>query len=48
LTKAIERDPRSTEAAALRRQASLLGRLNVVLALLLVAIGVVIVRGWAL
>lgn len=47
-TRAIERDPRSAEAALLRRRASWLGRLNVGLALLLVALGVVIVRGWAL
>lgn len=45
-TAALREDPRSPEAAALRRQASLLGRLNGVLALVLVALGVVIVRGW--
>jgi putative copper resistance protein D len=45
-TAAIERDPRSPEAERIRRQASLLGRLNVVLALCLVALGVVLVRGW--
>lgn len=44
-TTAIGRDPTSPEAQALRRRASLLGRLNVVLALVLVAAGVMIVRG---
>jgi putative copper resistance protein D len=42
---AIARDPVSPEAQALRRRASLLGRVNVVLALLLVAAGVMLVRG---
>jgi putative copper resistance protein D len=45
-TEAIARDAGSTAAARLRREASLLGRLNVLLALALVATGVVIVRGW--
>jgi uncharacterized membrane protein len=45
-TAAIERDPRSAEAQRVRRQASLLGRVNVLLALCLVALGVVLVRGW--
>ncbi len=45
-TAAIRRDPRSAEAASLRRRASLLGRLNGLLALVLVALGVVLVRGW--
>lgn len=45
-TEAIRRDPRSDETAALRRRASLLGRVNGVLALVLVALGVVLVRGW--
>lgn len=45
-TAAIREDPRSPETAALRRKASLLGRLNGLLALVLVALGVVIVRGW--
>jgi hypothetical protein len=44
-TAAIGRDPTSPEARALRRRASLLGRVNVVLALVLVAAGVMIVRG---
>ena len=43
---AIERDPRSQEAEALRKQASYMGRLNVLFALALVAFGVVLVRGW--
>lgn len=45
-TSAITRDPRSAEAARWRKLASLLGRTNVVLALALVALAVVIVRGW--
>jgi len=45
-TAAIERAPRSPEAERFRRQASLLGRANVLLALCLVGLGVVLVRGW--
>ena len=45
-TEVMQADPRSDEATRLRRQASLLGRLNGVLGLVLVALGVVIVRGW--
>lgn len=45
--RAIEADPGSAQAARLRRQASLLGRLNALLALVLVAIAVMIVRGAA-
>lgn len=45
-TVAMERDVTSPESRRLRRQASILGRLNGVLALLLVALGVVLVRGW--
>lgn len=45
-TEVMRTDPRSADAIRLRRQASLLGRLNGVLALVLVALGVVIVRGW--
>lgn len=45
-TEAIRRAPRSEETAALRRRASLLGRINGILALVLVALGVVLVRGW--
>lgn len=45
-TSEIERDPRSPRANTLRRQASLLGRANVVLALAVVALAVVLVRGW--
>ena len=41
----IAEDPRSARAAALRRRASVLGRLNAVLALVLVALGVMLVRG---
>ncbi len=43
---AIRSDPRSEAAEALRRRASLLGRLNALLALCLVAIAVFLVRGW--
>ena len=42
----LERDHASALSAALRRRASLLGRLNALLALALVAMGVIIVRGW--
>lgn len=45
-TEAIAADPRSDAAAAMRRRASLLARANVLLALLLVAIGDLLVRGW--
>lgn len=44
-TRAIERDPQSKETQRLRRQASLLGRANALLALVLVAVGVMLVRG---
>lgn len=44
-TQAIQRDAPSGEVEQLRRKASFLGRANVLLALLLVAIGVMIVRG---
>jgi uncharacterized membrane protein len=42
---AIQRDPHSPEAEKLRRRASLLGRANALLALVLVAVGVMLVRG---
>lgn len=41
----IARDPASAEAQKLRREASLHGRANAVIALLLVAFGVMLVRG---
>lgn len=44
-TRAIERNPESKQAGRLRRQASLLGRANALLALVLVAVGVMLVRG---
>ena len=44
-TTAIAVDPRSPEAMRLRRRASLLGRANLMLALLLVLAGVMLVRG---
>lgn len=44
-TAAIARDPQSGEAQALRRRASLVARANVLLALALVAAGVMLVRG---
>lgn len=47
-TRAMEADPRSELTAKLRRRASWLGRLNVILALVLVAAAVAIVRGWRL
>lgn len=45
-TAAMERDARAPETVTLRRRAALLGRLNGLLALVLVALGVVLVRGW--
>jgi putative copper export protein len=45
-TDAIERDARSADAARLRGHASWLGRINVLLALLLLAVAIVLVRGW--
>lgn len=45
-TRALGEDPRSALAERLRRRASLLGRLNALLALVLVAIAVILVRGW--
>ncbi len=44
-TALIARHPRSREAAASRRHAALLGRVNAILALVLVAAGVMLVRG---
>ena len=44
-TTAIAADPRSPEAARQRRRASMLGRFNVLLALVLLAAGVTLVRG---
>ncbi len=44
-TRAIARDARSALARGLRRKASTLGRVNVLLALTLVACGVILVRG---
>jgi len=44
-TTAIAADPRSAEAQRARRHASVLGRLNVLFALVLVAAGVMLVRG---
>jgi uncharacterized membrane protein len=43
---ALERAPGSADAERLRRQASLMGRGNALLALALVAMGVILVRGW--
>jgi uncharacterized membrane protein len=45
-TQAMSSDPGSEAASKLRRQASFLGRLNGILALVLVALGVIMVRGW--
>ncbi len=44
-TLAIAADPRSKQAQLERRRASILGRINVVLALVLLAAGVALVRG---
>ncbi|MEZ4362395.1 MAG: CopD family protein [Kofleriaceae bacterium] len=44
-TQAIAVDPQSPAAQRERRRASVLGRVNVLLALLLVAVGVMLVRG---
>ena len=40
-------DPTSPQAGRLRRQASWIGRLNILLALLIVALGIMLVRGWS-
>jgi len=45
-TRAMEADPGGAEALRLRRAASWMGRLNALLALALVFLGVVLVRGW--
>jgi len=45
-TQVAHEDPSGSEAQGLRRRASRIGRANVLLALLLFACGVVIVRGW--
>jgi putative copper export protein len=42
---ALEQDPQSAIAQSLRRRASLLGRLNVLLGLVAIFVGVMIVRG---
>ncbi|MBX3183872.1 MAG: DUF4149 domain-containing protein [Polyangiaceae bacterium] len=44
-TRAIQADPRSPEAEQLRKRASMMGRLNALLALALVAVAVTLVRG---
>lgn len=44
-TLALQQDPTSPESARLRRSASLLGRLNALLALALIAVAVSLVRG---
>ena len=41
-----QQNPTSPEAVRLRRQAGWLGRLNLLLALVVVALGVMLVRGW--
>jgi len=45
-TLAVQKDPRSPEAERLRKRASHLGRLNMALALVLLGLGVILVRGW--
>ncbi len=42
----LERDPASEVSARLRRRASILGRITALLAVVLVALGVILVRGW--
>ena len=42
----VEQDPTSSRARRLRRQASWLGRLNLLIGLIVVALGVILVRGW--
>lgn len=44
-TRAIEADPASAESGRLRKQAQRLGRLNAILALLLVGVAITLVRG---
>jgi len=44
-TRVLAEDPRSPEAARLRKSASRWGRVNALLALLLVAVAVTLVRG---
>ncbi len=44
--EAARRDPASSAAVVLRRCASLLGRASALLALIMVALGVILVRGW--
>jgi putative copper resistance protein D len=45
-TRAVQADPKSPEAERLRRLASRLGRLNVVLGLVVLCLAVILVRGW--
>lgn len=45
-SEALHRDPQSDVAQRLRKRASWMGRLNVLLALALVGVAVSIVRGW--
>ncbi len=45
-TRVLRESPGSEEALALRRRASLLGRFNALLALAIVFVAVVLVRGW--
>ena len=45
-TRAVEGDPSSADALALRKLASWMGRANVLLALAIVWFAVIIVRGW--
>jgi putative copper resistance protein D len=42
----LERDPESALSATLRRRASIIGRVNALLAIALVALAVILVRGW--
>ena len=42
----LERDPESAVAAKLRHRASIIGRLNALLAVTILALAVILVRGW--
>lgn len=44
--RALEEDPSAPSTERIRRRTSMLGRANVLLALVLVACGVILVRGW--
>lgn len=45
-TEVWRRNPNSEEAKIARKQASWIGRINLLLGLLLFALGIILVRGW--